>query len=108
VFYLALGVPKHQLSSAKPNFGCDDNEGNYSVIIGDQLAFRYQVLAKLSQGSFGQVLRAYDHKRQEEVAVKILANEREELDTTELKILDLIRMNDPEDSSCLVHMKNSF
>jgi dual specificity tyrosine-phosphorylation-regulated kinase 2/3/4 len=107
VFYLALGVPKHQLSSTQPNFGYDDPEGNYLVVIGDHLAFRYQVLAKLGQGSFGQVVRAYDHKRQEEVAVKILAKERE-LDTTELKILDLIRTNDPDDSSCLVRMKNSF
>jgi len=32
------------------------------VVLGDQIAFRFQVLDFLGKGSFGQALKCFDHK----------------------------------------------
>lgn len=111
VFFLAAGVPKLQASaSLKPNFGYDDSEGYYRVVIGDHIAFRFEILAALGSGSFGQVVRAYDHKRQEEVAIKILVNEKmyNSNGAVETKILDKLRTEDPEDTCGVIRMKTCF
>lgn len=53
------------------NHGFDRNGGIYKVIVGDHIAFRYEVLKELDRGAFGQVVRCIDHKTKKEVAVKI-------------------------------------
>lgn len=42
----------------------------------EHLAYRYEVIKKLGKGSFGIVLRAFDHKQKEFVALKILKNKK--------------------------------
>ena len=63
---------------AKPkpvyNDGFDDESGNYLVQIGEELAQRYIVREVLGKGSFGIVVKAYDQRRDEQVAVKIIRN----------------------------------
>jgi len=110
VFFLAPGVNKIQTNSGKKNLGYDDAEGFYRVVIGDHVAFRFEILAILGKGSFGQVVKAYDHKRQEEVAIKILLNEKQyySLGALETKILDKLRTDDPEDVNGIIRMKNCF
>ena len=51
-----------------------DIEGNAKISIGDSVAYRYEVLGALGQGSFGQVFKSFDHKKKEEVALKIIKN----------------------------------
>uniref|UniRef100_A0AAV1TRB2 Protein kinase domain-containing protein n=1 Tax=Peronospora matthiolae TaxID=2874970 RepID=A0AAV1TRB2_9STRA len=58
------------------NDGYDDKDGDYLVLIGDHLAFRYEVLSALGQGAFGQVVRCVDHRTRKQVAVKIVRNRR--------------------------------
>jgi dual specificity tyrosine-phosphorylation-regulated kinase 2/3/4 len=53
------------------NNGFDRQNGFYRVIIGDHIAYRYEILKELDRGAFGQVVRCIDHKTQREVAVKI-------------------------------------
>lgn len=66
--------------SGKPgknhNFGYDDEQGDYTVVLGDHLAFRFEVLDFLGKGSFGQAIKCLDHKTGEIVAVKIIRNKQ--------------------------------
>ena len=58
------------------NFGYDDERGDYNIVLGDHLAYRYEVVDVLGKGSFGQVVRCVDHKDGCIVAVKIIRNKK--------------------------------
>lgn len=64
------------LHSDLPNFGYDDERGDYSIVPGDHLAYRYEIVDVLGKGSFGQVVRCVDHKLGVLVAVKIIRNKK--------------------------------
>lgn len=64
------------LKSSIPNFGYDDERGDYSIVPGDHLAYRYEIIDVLGKGSFGQVVRCIDHKTGVLVAVKIIRNKK--------------------------------
>ncbi len=51
-----------------------DHEGNVKISVGDSIAYRYEILSPLGQGSFGQVFKSFDHKKKEDVALKIIKN----------------------------------
>jgi dual specificity tyrosine-phosphorylation-regulated kinase 2/3/4 len=48
-----LAAKKLQGKPGKNNNGFDDDQGDYTVVLGDHLAFRYEVLDFLGKGSFG-------------------------------------------------------
>ena len=58
------------------NFGYDDERGDYNIVNGDHLAFRYEIIDILGKGSFGQVVRCIDHKTGGLVAIKIIRNKK--------------------------------
>lgn len=64
------------LASQSSNFGFDDERGDYNIVFGDHLAYRYEVIDILGKGSFGQVVRCIDHKTGRLVAVKIIRNKK--------------------------------
>lgn len=64
------------LHSGSPNFGYDDERGDYTIVPGDHLAYRYEIIDILGKGSFGQVVRCIDHKTGVLVAVKIIRNKK--------------------------------
>jgi dual specificity tyrosine-phosphorylation-regulated kinase 2/3/4 len=75
------GLPnanKHigEMSAATQNFGYDDDRGDYTIVPGDHLLYRYEVIDVLGKGSFGQVVRCIDHKTGTLVAVKIIRNKK--------------------------------
>ena len=86
------------------NFGYDDEQGDYTVVLGDHLAFRFEVLDFLGKGSFGQAIKCLDHKTGEIVAVKIIRNKQKfrHQATVELKILMHLRENDPHDQNNII------
>lgn len=63
-------------SNTATNFGYDDDRGDYNIVEGDHLAYRYEVVDILGKGSFGQVVRCIDHKTGILVAVKIIRNKK--------------------------------
>jgi dual specificity tyrosine-phosphorylation-regulated kinase 2/3/4 len=52
----------------------DDEDGFLMVCAGDQLGYRYTVVGGLGSGAFAHVVKAYDHKEREMVAIKIIKN----------------------------------
>lgn len=71
-------VTKVHANSRNPdsNLGFDDSKGDYRVVHGDHISYRYEVLGSLGRGSFGQVLRCVDHATGTTVALKIIRNKR--------------------------------
>ena len=58
------------------NHGFDTDDQEYVVRYNDHIDYRYEIVKKLGKGSFGIVLRVFDHKMQEFVALKILKNKK--------------------------------
>jgi dual specificity tyrosine-phosphorylation-regulated kinase 2/3/4 len=81
------------LNAATANFGYDDDRGDYNIVFGDHLAYRYEVVDLLGKGSFGQVVRCVDHKTGALVAIKIIRNKKRfhQQALVEVNILQKIR-----------------
>jgi dual specificity tyrosine-phosphorylation-regulated kinase 2/3/4 len=75
------------------NFGYDDDRGDYIIINGDHLGYRYEIIDTLGKGSFGQVLHCRDHCTGESVAIKIIRNKKRfhHQALVEIKILDNLK-----------------
>lgn len=58
------------------NNGFDNDQNEYITRTNEHLNFRYEINKKVGKGSFGVVMRAYDHKEKEYVALKILKNKK--------------------------------
>lgn len=72
------GAEKHQgdLKAETSNFGYDDERGDYNIVEGDHLAYRYEIVDILGKGSFGQVARCIDHRTGGLVAIKVIRNKK--------------------------------
>ncbi|KAL2148337.1 hypothetical protein VTH82DRAFT_2257 [Thermothelomyces myriococcoides] len=96
--------------SDSPNFGYDDERGDYTIVPGDHLAYRYEIIDLLGKGSFGQVVRCIDHKTGVLVAVKIIRNKKRfhQQALVEVNILQKLREWDPHNKHCMVNFTHSF
>jgi dual specificity tyrosine-phosphorylation-regulated kinase 2/3/4 len=65
-----------ELTVDSANFGYDDDRGDYSIVLGDHILYRYEIVDILGKGSFGQVVRCIDHKTGGLVAIKIIRNKK--------------------------------
>ncbi|KAF8319393.1 kinase-like protein [Clavulina sp. PMI_390] len=92
------------------NYGYDDERGDYIVIPGDHLAYRYEIVEVLGKGSFGQVLQCKDHATGGSVAVKIIRNKKRfhHQALVEIKILENLRQWDPENKHHVIQMQEHF
>ncbi|CAJ0891898.1 8286_t:CDS:10 [Entrophospora sp. SA101] len=92
------------------NYGFDDERGDYKVVMGDHLCFRFEIVDTLGKGSFGQVLKCLDHKTGEYIAVKIIRNKKRFhcQALVEVNILENLTRWDPDDSSNIIHMHEHF
>lgn len=52
----------------------DDEKKNLVLCEGDHVAYRYEIMKLLGQGSFSQVYEAYDWKNKKPVALKVIRN----------------------------------
>lgn len=110
VFFLGVQNKKLQPNPIEPNQGFDDDKGGYKIIIGDHIAFRYEIIGIIGSGSFGTVVKCFDHKYKEEVAVKVIRNRKNfhKQGAVEVKVLGKLRETDQDDQYNIVKMKNSF
>ncbi|CAD5219356.1 unnamed protein product [Bursaphelenchus okinawaensis] len=95
---------------AANNSGYDDENGSYHLVPHDHIAYRYEILKIIGKGSFGQVIKAFDHKRQEFVALKLVRNEKRfhKQAEEEIRILDHLRQQDLENVHNVIHMLDHF
>ncbi|KYG41516.1 hypothetical protein M433DRAFT_147606 [Acidomyces richmondensis BFW] len=102
------------LSGAKKdvvgNYGYDDERGDYNIVLGDHLAYRYEVVDVLGKGSFGQVVRCIDHKEGGVVAVKIIRNKKRfhQQALVEVGILGRLGEWDPDGAYATLSITSSF
>jgi dual specificity tyrosine-phosphorylation-regulated kinase 2/3/4 len=115
------------LNAQTANFGYDDDRGDYNIVFGDHLAYRYEVVDLLGKGSFGQVVRCVDHKTGGLVAIKIIRNKKRfhQQALVEVNILQKLRewvsnqnivcfgliltsVQDPENKHSMINFTQSF
>ncbi|WBW71408.1 DYRK family cell polarity protein kinase Pom1 [Schizosaccharomyces osmophilus] len=112
IYFTGLrNVDKSRLvDETSTNYGFDDERGDYRVILGDHIAYRYEVVDYLGKGSFGQVLRCIDYQTGKLVALKIIRNKKRFhiQALVETKILQKIREWDPMDEACMLQYSDHF
>ena len=111
----------------------DDENGSYLAVQHDHIAYRklkfdsekkekysfdelivffsgYEVLKILGKGSFGLVVKCYDHKSGQQVALKIIRNEKRfhRQAQEEIRILEHLRKQDRDNTFNIIHMSESF
>ncbi|CAL8294122.1 unnamed protein product [Arctogadus glacialis] len=109
VWYFGIAAEKVRETRAL-NHGYDDIEGHYKMVINDHIAYRYEVLEEIGQGSFGRVFKCRDHKTKQLVAMKVIANKKRVAveAMAEVEILELLQKNDEDGLANVVHMKEYF
>ncbi|XP_042653150.1 dual specificity tyrosine-phosphorylation-regulated kinase 1B-like isoform X3 [Tyto alba] len=92
------------------NEGYDDDNHDYIVRSGERWLDRYEIDSLIGKGSFGQVVKAYDHQAQEWVAIKIIKNKKAFLNQAqiELRLLQLMNQHHTEMKYYIVHLKRHF
>ncbi|XP_063439900.1 dual specificity tyrosine-phosphorylation-regulated kinase 1A-like isoform X4 [Mytilus trossulus] len=92
------------------NDGYDDANHDYIVNPGEKWMDRYEIDSLIGKGSFGQVVKAFDHGDQEQVAIKIIKNKKPFLNQAqiEVKLLELMNKHDKENKYYIVKLKRHF
>ena len=111
IYFIGANAKKRPgIIGAPNNCGYDDDQGSYTHIPHDHLAYRYEVLKVIGKGSFGQVVKAYDHKTHQHVALKMVRNEKRfhRQAQEEIRILEHLRKQDKDNTFNLIHMFDHF
>ncbi|KAB7503646.1 Dual specificity tyrosine-phosphorylation-regulated kinase 2 [Armadillidium nasatum] len=111
IWYLGLDARKiHGEEGAQLNGGYDDENGSYNKVMHDHISYRYEILEVIGKGSFGQVIRAIDHRTGDQVAIKIIRNKKRfhHQALVEVKILDHLRRKDKDHFHNVIHMFDYF
>ncbi|XP_074603277.1 dual specificity tyrosine-phosphorylation-regulated kinase 2-like [Brevipalpus obovatus] len=111
IYFVGTKVKKRfGVTGAPNNSGYDDESGSYLHVLHDHIAYRYEMLKIIGKGSFGQVIKAYDHKTQQHVALKMVRNEKRfhRQAQEEIRILDHLRKQDKDNSMNIIHMYENF
>ena len=92
------------------NNGYDDEQGSYVHVPHDHIAYRYEVLKVIGKGSFGQVVKAYDHKMHQHIALKMVRNEKRfhRQAQEEIRILEHLKKQDKDNNMNIIHMSEQF
>ncbi|KAM8973270.1 dual specificity tyrosine-phosphorylation-regulated kinase 2 isoform 1-T1 [Pelodytes ibericus] len=111
IYFLGPNAKKlHGAIGGTNNGGYDDDQGSYVHVPHDHVAYRYEVLKVIGKGSFGQVVKAYDHKLHQYVALKMVRNEKRfhRQAAEEIRILEHLKKQDKDNNMNVIHMLENF
>ncbi|XP_046819579.1 dual specificity tyrosine-phosphorylation-regulated kinase mbk-2-like isoform X2 [Vespa crabro] len=113
IWYLGLSANKiHGEEGASQNGGYDDENGSYNKVLHDHISYRYEILEVIGKGSFGQVIRAFDHKASQYIAIKIIRNKKRfhHQALIEVRILEHLKKKDLDANAShnVIHMLEYF
>ena len=99
-----------RFNAQNPNNGFDDRNGEYQGQLKDHIIYRYELMNVLGAGSFGKVYKALDHQKGTIVALKVVRNKKRfhRQGLVEVRLLETLRKNDPDDVSSTVKLTHSF
>jgi dual specificity tyrosine-phosphorylation-regulated kinase 2/3/4 len=101
VFYVGNNIKKH-------NGKFYDENGYYKVFIQDHIAYRYQILDLIGEGSFGIVLNCLDYKFQTPVAIKILRQGKDFDEIGQIEVKNLQKISKPECIDTIIQKYEEF
>uniref|UniRef100_A0A1B6KQA7 dual-specificity kinase n=1 Tax=Graphocephala atropunctata TaxID=36148 RepID=A0A1B6KQA7_9HEMI len=92
------------------NDGYDDDNHDYIIKHGEKFLDRYEIDSLIGKGSFGQVVKAFDHEEQCHVAIKIIKNKKPFLNQAqiEVKLLEMMNKADADNKYYIVKLKRHF
>ena len=109
IYYIAIGVTKTR-NITLHNSGFDEEDSDYRIVIGDHISYRYEIIQTLGSGSFGRVVKVFDHKEKRYLALKIIKNKPKfhEQAREEIEILHYLQRRNLDRSFCVIHLQDSF
>lgn len=109
-FIGANAIKRMGIIGGANNNDYDDEQGSYIFVPHDHIAYRYEMLKVIGKGSFGQVIKVYDHKTQQHVALKIVRNEKRfhRQAQEEIRILQHLKKQDKDNTMNIIHMYEHF
>ncbi|XP_057328860.1 serine/threonine-protein kinase minibrain [Microplitis mediator] len=92
------------------NDGWDDDNHDYIIKNGEKFLDRYEIDSLIGKGSFGQVVKAFDHEEQTQVAIKIIKNKKPFLNQAqiEVRLLEMMNRADTDNKYYIVKLKRHF
>ncbi|KAH8414967.1 hypothetical protein KR009_005092 [Drosophila setifemur] len=110
IYFIGANAKKRPGVYGPNNSDYDNEHGAYIHIPHDHVAYRYEMLKIIGKGSFGQVIKAYDHKTHDHVALKIVRNEKRfhRQAQEEIRILHHLRRQDKYNTMNIIHMFDYF
>ena len=92
------------------NNGFDTDQQEYILRLNEHLGYRCEVSKKVGKGSFGTVMRCFDHKEKCYVAVKVLKNKKRlyKQGLVEARLIKHLNDNDPEDKKNIIKRLDQF
>lgn len=102
---------KKKVTYALPNQSRE--EGHFYVVLGEDIdasTGRFKILSLLGEGTFGKVVEAWDRKRKEYCAVKIVRNVPKYTRDAKIEIqfMERVRLSDVEDRFPLMKIQRYF
>ncbi|XP_022189863.1 serine/threonine-protein kinase minibrain [Nilaparvata lugens] len=106
----SAGGGQHKKERKVYNDGYDDDNHDYIIKNGEKFLDRYEIDSLIGKGSFGQVVKAYDHEEQCHVAIKIIKNKKPFLNQAqiEVKLLEMMNKANAENKYYIVYLKRHF
>lgn len=110
IYFFGIDADKKQRPFNGTQSLFDNDQGGYVFVPHDHVGYRYELLKVIGKGSFGQVVKVYDHKLNEHVALKIVRNEKRfyRQAQEEIRILEHLRKQDVHNLMNIIHIFDSF